>query len=220
MGWRAAVQAVVGTLQLRDGPFTPHGLGKGRELEGGWPDAGVDPGQPVLGASQPGYRGGGGRGEGGRLEAVAQAEATMAVGPVPGSGPGEALAGWAGLGWGWAGGRGGQRGLSSLFSQLRSAGRSVRWAGSPRTHTHTLAHSPPFSAWVVPAAPWGLGACLLEGTEDPRGSRKWGEGWAPAGLLRLGVGSGSEVQGCRRALGVSVFPIWEVGFVGVLRWGC
>ena len=125
--------------------------------------------------------------------------------------------GWAGLGLGrgvgWAAGA-----EQPVFPAAVSwAERPVGWVTA---HTHTLAHSPPFSAWVVPAAPWGLGACLLEGTEDPRGSRKWGEGWAPAGLLRLGVGSSSEVQGCRRALGVSVFPIWEVGFVGVLRWGC
>ena len=101
----------------------------------------------------------------------------------------------------------------SLFSQLRSAGRG-------HTHTHTLTHSLALSTWVVPASSWGLWACLLEGIASPRASRKWEEGWAPRGrggdgLLRFQDTGGRGMV--LRALGVSVFPIWEVGFVGILE---
>ena len=119
---------------------------------------------------------------------------------------------------GWAVAGGGAPG--SLFSQLRSAGRT-----HTHTHTHTLTHSlthslsRALSTWVVPASSWGLWACLLEGTASPRASRKWEEGWAPRGrggdgLLRFQDtgGHGTVLW----VLGVSVFPIWEVGFVGIL----
>lgn len=134
---------------------------------------------------------------------LAPAEARKAGDQVlPASGLGEVLAMWGGL---WLG-EGRQGACFPSCGQLGG-------------HTHSLTHSLALSTWVVPASSWGLWACLVEGTASPRASRKWEEGWAPRGRGGDGLLRFQDTGGCGmvlRALGVSVFPIWEVGFVGIL----